>query len=99
MKVSLSAQAERDLHSIFQYIHKDSPKAAQEMLDRLRLACLELGSRPLLYPYAPRYEGKGIRRRVLGSYGIYYLVSPGLVQVITIVHSARDVDRLLFPEG
>jgi plasmid stabilization system protein ParE len=98
MKVRLSAQAERELQSIFEYIYSDSPKAAPQMVDRLMSACLELGSRPLLYPLAPRHEARGLRRRVLGAYGIYYVVSPELVEVVTILHSARDVDRLLFPE-
>lgn len=99
MKVRLSARAERDLQSIFEYVHDNNPNAAHDLLDRLMSACLELGTRPLLYPIAPRHEGSGIRRRVLGTYGIYYRVSPELVEVVTILHGARDIDRLLFPDG
>ncbi|HEY9010006.1 MAG TPA: type II toxin-antitoxin system RelE/ParE family toxin [Devosia sp.] len=84
--------------SIFQYLSTESPHAAPDVLDRLESACFELGDRATLYPLVPWHEDTGFRRRVVGSYNIYYLVEEGVVEVIAILHSARDADRILFPE-
>lgn len=98
MKVRLSARAQRDLQSIFEYLFTDSPEAALRMLDRLEAASVELGDRAKLYPLVPRHEESGFRRRVVGSYSIYYLIDDGMVEVVAVLHSARDHERLLFPE-
>jgi toxin ParE1/3/4 len=98
MKVRLSARAERDLQSIFEYLSGDSPGAADRILNRLGGAALELGDRAKLYPLLPRHEDTGFRRRVVGSYNLYYIIEDGTVEVVAILHSARNADRLLFPE-
>lgn len=98
MKVRLSARAERDLQSIFEYLFDESPPAAARTLDRLEEASLELGSRATLYPLVPWHEDTGVRRRVVGSYSVYYVIEGGAVEVVAILHSARDADRILFRE-
>ena len=98
MKVRLSARAQRDLQSIFQFLSTESPQAAPEVLDRLETASFELGDRAKLYPLVPWHEDTGFRRRVVGSYNIYYLIEEGVVEVVAILHSARDHERILFPE-
>lgn len=98
MKVRLSARAERDLQSIFEYLSGESPDAAVRVLHRLETTSLELGDRSKLYPLVPRHEGTGFRRRVVGSYNLYYVIEDGTVEIVAILHSARDHERLLFPE-
>src|SRR3954468_5040075 len=65
----------------------------------LREKCLALVVAPRGCPLVPRYEHHGIRRRAFGSYLIFYRVGPEAIEVVHILHGARDYDPLLFPEG
>ena len=98
MKVRLSGRAQRDLQSIFAYLSGESQEAAVRVLDRLETAGLELGDRSKLYPLVPRHEGTGFRRRVIGSYNLYYIMENDTVEIVAVLHSARNVDQILFPE-
>ncbi|WP_445083416.1 type II toxin-antitoxin system RelE/ParE family toxin [Bradyrhizobium sp. TM239] len=46
----------------------------------------------------PRYEQKGVRRRPFGNYLIFDRVGNDAIEVIHILHGARDYEPLLFPE-
>ncbi len=50
---------------------------------------------PSSFPLVPRYERKGIRRRVHGAYQIFYRVDGEPVYVIRVLHGARDYEALL----
>jgi len=47
----------------------------------------------------PRYEHTGIRRSLFGNYLIFYRVGDDRIEVIHILHGARDYEPLLFPEN
>jgi toxin ParE1/3/4 len=44
-------------------------------------------------------EAPALRRRPFGSYLIFYRVGTETVEVVHILHGARDYEPLLFPEG
>jgi toxin ParE1/3/4 len=46
----------------------------------------------------PRYENHGIRRCVHRDYLIFYRVMEDLVEIIHILHGARNYEVLLFPD-
>jgi plasmid stabilization system protein ParE len=71
MNVELSAEAERDLEEIADYIARDNPRRALTFILELRAKCLELGDGPQAYPVVPRFETSGIRRRVHAAYVIF----------------------------
>jgi len=97
--VVLTAEAETDLESIAEYISRDSVTAALNIVHDLREKCLALADAPRGYPLVPRYEHQGIRRCPFGSYLIFYRVGTEIVEVVHILHGARDYEPLLFPEG
>jgi toxin ParE1/3/4 len=97
--VVLTAEAESDLEDIAEYIARDSVTAALDVVHDLREKCLALADAPRGYPLVPRYERHGIRRRPFGSYLIFYRVGTETVEVVHILHGARDYEPLLFPEG
>lgn len=99
MIVVLTAEAETDLEAIAVYIARDSVTAALNVVHELREKCLTLTETPRGYPLVPRYEHHGIRRRPFGSYLIFYRVGTEAIEVVHILHGARDYERLLFPEG
>jgi toxin ParE1/3/4 len=97
--VFLTAEAESDLEAIAEYIARDSVTAALAVVDELREKCLALAEAPRGYPLVPRYEHHGVRRRPFGNYLIFYRAHTEAVEVVHILHGARDYERLLFPEA
>ena len=91
-KVNLSSQAEIDLDDIWFSIALSSSGAADRILDRLsyRMAMLEdfleMGqARPDL--------GSGARVLVEGNYLIIYRLMSGGVEVVRVMHGARDLSK------
>jgi plasmid stabilization system protein ParE len=97
--VVFTAEAESDLQTIAEYVARDSLTAALSLVRDLREKCLALADAPRGYPLVPRYERHGIRRRPFGSYLIFYRVGAEAIEVVHILHGARDFEPLLFPEG
>ena len=98
MKVIIATSALRDLDEIFDYIAVDNPARALTFTDELVDRCNELADFPKAYPLVPRYENQGFRRRVYGNYLIFYRVQQSGVEVMRIVHGARDYESFLFEE-
>jgi toxin ParE1/3/4 len=96
--VVLTAEAEADLEQIATYVAEQSPKAAFSLIRELRVRCESLAEAPHAYPLVPRYEHAGIRRRPFGRFLIFYRVGKRSIEVIHILHGARDYEPLLFPE-
>ncbi len=95
MKVVVTDTAWNDLLAIANYVALDSLEAAEALLDRLHAACIDLGQRPQAYPLVERYAQRGIRRRVVGSYLVCYRVRSDSVEVLHVLHGARDLDEVL----
>lgn len=43
-------------------------------------------------------RNRGVRRRPHGNYLIFYRVTPESVEVLHILHGARDYEAVLFPD-
>jgi toxin ParE1/3/4 len=96
--VVVTAEAESDLEQIASYIAEQSVEIALKFVQGLRDKCDSLADAPRGYPLVPRYEHLGIRRRPFGNYLIFYRVGPDAIEVMHILHGARDYEPLLFPE-
>ena len=95
MIVVIAAEAEADLEQIAAYVAEQSPL---NLIRELRERCESLLDAPRGYPLVPRYEHLGIRRRSFGRFLIFYRTGGDTIEVIHILHGARDYERLLFPE-
>lgn len=90
MRLSISRDANDDLDSIFAYIYRDRPRAALELMDRI-------ADRMKLLRMSPESGeicealGAGIRRVVVGNYAVYYKPDVEEINVLRILHSARDM--------
>ena len=93
----LSVQARRDLDDIFDYIWQDNPPAATQQIDRLRRTIELLASQPLL---GEKRDDLRPNLRIFSErkYVIAYYPQPDGVEVVTIIHGARDIDAL-FRQG
>jgi toxin ParE1/3/4 len=96
--VVITAEAESDLEQITTYIAEQSIEIAFNIAQELREKCESLADAPRGYPLVPRHEHLGIRRRPFGNYLIFYRVGADTIEVVHILHGARDYERLLFPE-
>ena len=98
MIVTLTAEAEADLEQIASYVAEQSPRSALKLVRELRERCESLLDAPRGYPLVPRYERFGVRRRPFGRFLIFYRIGEDRIEVIHILHCARDYESLLFPQ-
>jgi plasmid stabilization system protein ParE len=98
VKVVFTAEAEGDLQSIGDWIAQDSNVRATSFVRELRLACAALGNMPRAYPLLPHHAERLIRRKPFRSYLIFYWIKRDRVEILHVVHAARDYEKILFPE-
>ncbi|MEX0852084.1 MAG: type II toxin-antitoxin system RelE/ParE family toxin [Bauldia sp.] len=98
MRVRLTDAALDDLTSIGRYIMEAGSDRGEAFVREIEQRCLELGFMPEAYPLLPGREGSGIRRCTFREYLIIYRVHSGFVEIIRVLHGARDIDGLLFPD-
>jgi toxin ParE1/3/4 len=90
VKLRLTAEALLDLESIGDWIARDNPARAASFIAELEASCQEIASFTEKFLLVPRYENLGIRRKVHGSYLIFYRIGTGKIDIIHILHGARD---------
>ena len=97
MKVVVTAAAEWDLIEIGEHIAMDNAARAVSFVQELVAQCKQLSNMPRRYPLVPRYERWGIRRCVHGSYLIFYRVREEAIEILHVLHGARDFESWLLP--
>ena len=98
MIVHLTAEAERDLEEIGDWIARDNPTRAVTFIEELQHTCLDLAEFPERFPPVPRYESRCVRYRAKGNYLIFCRVEATKVFILHLRHGAMDYSALLFPE-
>ncbi len=99
MNVELVPKAQADLVAIGSYIAVDNPTRAESFVADILDTCATLADLPRAFPLVPRYEAHGVRRRNHGRYAIFYRIDGQVIQILHIVHGARDYMHILFPDG
>jgi toxin ParE1/3/4 len=91
--VVLMPQAEQDLRLINNYTLRDNPRAASRFIARIKRACYSLANAPWrgvarddIYP--------GVRQIIEHKYRIIYRVTNEFIEILRIVHGARDFHKL-----
>ena len=88
-----TARAEEDLIDIWTYIAQDNLGAADRLLDRLDSVCGLLADNPRMGPARPDLA-QGMRYFPAGNYLVLYREAPGGVEIVRVVHGARDLPGL-----
>jgi addiction module RelE/StbE family toxin len=99
VKLVFTDEAKADLVQIGDWIAKDNPLRAVTFVDELEECCRQLTSMPKAYQLVPRLEALGVRRVPHGDYLIFYRVIDDTVEVIHVLHGARDYEAILFPKS
>ncbi len=88
MKLTWTKPAARALASIQDYIARDNPKAAYEVIQTIRLSVIQLSEHPKL-----GREGriKGTRELVIANlpYIVPYRIVENEIQILSVYHGAR----------
>lgn len=85
-------EAREDLAGIWWYILRESGsvESADRVLDRLDDACQLLGNQPEMGQSRDDLAS-GIRSFSVGNYAVFYTPAGSGVEIVQIVHAARDV--------
>jgi plasmid stabilization system protein ParE len=95
VKVVFADSAEADLEAIGNWIAEDDPVGAAAFLRQLRDRCLSLSDKPNRFPVAFRLGRNVVRKLVHRDYLIFYVVRAAEVEIVHILHGARDWAALL----
>jgi toxin ParE1/3/4 len=89
--LSFTPLARQDLDEIHDYIAADSPTAAARWIDRLEGECQKLAGMPGM---GRRREelGRDLRSFVAGRYLIFYRDHPDRLEIVRVLHGARDIE-------
>jgi toxin ParE1/3/4 len=93
-----TSRARADLLDIWLEIASKNPAAADRLYDRLEARVKILGEYPEIGTARPDIAVEA-RMLVESSYLILYRIRVGDVQIVRVLHGARDIDRHLFEEG
>lgn len=94
----LTARARRDLFEIWDYVAKDNPAAADRIEQAIFSAFDLLADSPLAGHARKEVTALPLRFWVLQPYANYFIVydpSKKPIQIVRILHAARDVPSIL----
>jgi len=91
----IAEEARDDLASIWEYIalENDAPEAADKIMDGLEGVFRQLGKHPLIGPRRPEF-GPELRSFPQGNYVVLYRPTPENVEIVRVLHGARDVQAI-----
>ena len=92
--VVLRRSADRDLDDIYDWIAADDPVAAERHVRRIVAAAERLAEFPKSGRARPEIS-EGARSLVVGRYLVLYRIEGEHVEIVRVVHGARDVGGLL----
>lgn len=85
--------AQADLSEIGDFIALDNPGRAATFVDEIEARLLQIASRPSSFPARDDlYEG--LRSARHGRYLIFFIGSTEKIEVIRILHAARNLQRI-----
>ena len=94
-QVVKTPSADHDLGQIVSYIAQDNLRAALRWLKEAEKLFDLLAEQPGIGPSIMSRRFGEIRRHAMGNYLIYYRPIPDGVQILMVVHGARDQNRLI----
>lgn len=97
VQINWTSQALKDLRGIADYISKDSVKYAKRQVFKIRNSTRVLHTHMYSGRIVPELNQKDIREIIQGNYRIIYRVKgKSRVDILTIHHSARDLQKKEF---
>jgi len=82
-----------DLRDIHDFIARDSPRAAESLVDRLLTATERLETFPESGRVVPEFPELAYREIIVSSYRVLYRREANTVWIAAVVHGRRRLDR------
>ena len=92
---SVSPEAMDDLQGIWGFIALDNPSAADRLIDELFAAFEQLALWPGQGHFRRDLTDRNVRFWPVGSYLVVYRDDRGPVEIVAILHGARDIPRVI----
>ena len=96
-RVTRRPLAEADVLEIWDYIADDGIAAADRWVDRLDKQFRVLAMQPMM-GRARDELAPGVRSFPFGRYVVFYLPLDGGIDVVRVLHGARDIDAAFNPD-
>ena len=93
MTVHWTDAAQAHLDAIYGYIAQDSPEYALRTVDRLTRRSRQIAEAPFSGRRVSEYDMDQIREVIVVPYRIIYHIKPDQIDVIAVLHGARNVLR------
>jgi len=93
----LTPSAERDVSEIWDYISVDNPEAANRVLAALESAMVKVAKNPGVGHWREEFADKRHRFLLVYSYLIVYRHEAKPLQIVRVLHAARNVQSMLSP--
>ena len=90
--VRWAQRAQDDLHEVYRFIARDSPRAAQAVVERLLRATERLALFPESGRMVPEFPELNYREILVGSYRVLHRLEGDTVWIVAIVHGRRLLD-------
>jgi toxin ParE1/3/4 len=94
-KADYTPEADQDLIRIGTYIATDNPAAAIRWVEAIEGMCGLLAAQPDIGQRIQTRRFGDVRRHVAGNYLIYYRPTAGGVEILAVLHGAREQWRLV----
>ena len=92
-RIQRTPRADQDLEELWFFIAQDDPAAADRWLDTLEEKIRLLAENPLMGPARPDIA-RELRYHPVGSHLLLYRVIQGGIEIVRVVHGARDLLNL-----
>ena len=93
-RVVFAPAALSDLFEIGNYVAMDSPAAAARLVASFKKQAASLAEAPGVGRARPEF-GAQLRSFAVGKYVIFYRAIEGGVEIVRVLHGARDIDQIL----
>jgi toxin ParE1/3/4 len=90
--VTYLPEAESDLFSIWRYVHQESQslEIADRLVEKIDAAAMTYAGHPLMGELRPDLA-EVVRCFSVGNYVVFYVPTVDGIEVVQIIHGARDV--------
>ena len=94
MKIVWTEPSVEDLRELHAYIARDSEMYASGFVERIILAVEQLPDHPRIGRVVPEKNDENVRELLYQNYRIIYRVKSDQIEVLTVIHGARDLTTL-----
>lgn len=90
-EVIWTARAREDLRSVHDFVARDSPRAAEQLIERLLDATDRLALFPMSGRVLPEFPDLGYRELIVSGYRVIHRNGDDTVWVVAVVHARRQL--------